>query len=98
MVVADFDLVCVAVKPIADRLFEHMESLQMQFGADAIARLSVVLEVSQPPDSLSLRSTAITHIPRGEVPMPGLRAVLYHDRQPSLHSALRGLGVVIYDP
>ena len=55
-------------------------------------------DFAQPPDSLSLRSAAITHIPRVEVPMPGLRAVLYHDRQPILHSALRGLGVVIYDP
>jgi hypothetical protein len=94
-------------------------------------------DFAQPPDSLSLRSAEITHIRRAEAPMPGLRAVLYHDRQPilfivdtrmltlaergmrgatamgldisradflkaldlaSLHSALRGLGVVIYDP
>ena len=45
-------------------------------------------DFAQPPDSLSLRSAEITHIPRAEVPIPGLRAVLYHE----------GLGVVIYDP
>jgi hypothetical protein len=41
-------------------------------------------EFAQPPDSIQLRAATITHRPHSEVPMPGLRAVLYDARHPIL--------------
>ena len=34
-----------------------------------------------PPDTLELRRTSVTRRPYHEVPLPGLRAVLFHDRE-----------------
>jgi hypothetical protein len=41
-------------------------------------------EFTPPPDTASLRGAAVVRRGPGEAPLPGLRAVLYHDRQPIL--------------